>query len=52
MTKTFVLDTNVVLFDPFSFRKFGKNKIFIPLVVIEELDKFKRDQTEIGRNAR
>ena len=52
MSKTFVLDTNVVLFDPYAYRKFGSNKIFIPLVVIEELDKFKRDQNENGRNAR
>ncbi len=50
--KTFILDTNVVLFDPTSFNKFGKNKVFIPLVVIEELDRFKKDQNENGRNAR
>lgn len=50
--KTFVLDTNVLLFDPHSINKFGKNKVFIPLVVIEELDRFKKDQNEIGRNAR
>jgi PhoH-like ATPase len=50
--KTFVLDTNVLLFDPYSINKFGKNKVFIPIVVIEELDRFKKDQTEIGRNAR
>ncbi|MCT4641379.1 MAG: PhoH family protein [Bacteriovoracaceae bacterium] len=50
--KTFILDTNVLLFDPTSFNKFGKNKVFIPLVVIEELDRFKKDQNENGRNAR
>jgi PhoH-like ATPase len=50
--KTFILDTNVLLFDPYSINKFGKNKVFIPIVVIEELDRFKKDQTEIGRNAR
>ena len=52
MQKAFVLDTNVILHDPMSINKFGKNEIYIPLVVIEEVDRFKRDQNENGRNAR
>jgi PhoH-like ATPase len=52
LSKTFILDTNVLLFDPQSVLKFGKNKVFIPLVVVEELDRFKKDQNENGRNAR
>lgn len=52
LKKTFVLDTNVLLFDPTAFRKFGKNTVFIPLIVIEEIDRFKKDQNENGRNAR
>lgn len=52
MKKTFVLDTNVILFDPMAIFKFGKNDIFIPLVVVEEVDRFKKDQNENGRNAR
>lgn len=52
LKKTFVLDTNVLLFDPTAFRKFGKNTVFIPLIVIEEVDRFKKDQNENGRNAR
>lgn len=52
LEKTFVLDTNVLLFDPMSVFKFGQNKVFIPLIVIEELDRFKKDQNENGRNAR
>lgn len=52
MEKTFVLDTNVLLFDANSIFKFGVNKVFIPLIVIEELDRFKKDQNENGRNAR
>ncbi len=52
MDKIFVLDTNVLLFDPQSIFKFGDNKVFIPLIVVEELDRFKRDQNENGRNAR
>jgi len=52
LKKIFVLDTNVLLFDPSAFRKFGKNTVFIPLIVIEEIDRFKKDQNENGRNAR
>ena len=53
MNKTFILDTNVLLLDPNAINKFGpQNKVFIPLTVVEELDKFKKDQNEIGRNAR
>lgn len=52
MTKTFILDTNVLLFDPHSINKFGSNNVFIPLIVVEELDRFKKDQSENGRNAR
>jgi PhoH-like ATPase len=52
LDKTFVLDTNVILFDPLAINKFGKNKVVIPLVVIEEVDRFKKDQNENGRNAR
>jgi PhoH-like ATPase len=52
LNKTFILDTNVLLFDPHSITKFGENKVFIPLIVVEELDRFKKDQNENGRNAR
>ncbi|CAM2068220.1 PhoH family protein [Sulfidibacter corallicola] len=50
--KTFVLDTTVLLHDPMAIYKFKENEIVVPLVVIEEVDKFKRDQSEVGRNAR
>lgn len=52
MKKTFVLDTNVLLFDPLAINKFGQNDVYIPLIVVEELDRFKKDQNENGRNAR
>ncbi|EQC46602.1 PhoH family protein [Bacteriovorax sp. Seq25_V] len=52
MKKTFVLDTNVILFDPMAIFKFAENDVFIPLVVVEEVDRFKKDQNENGRNAR
>ena len=47
-----VLDTNVILFDAFALLKFGDADLHIPFAVIEEIDKFKRDQGENGRNAR
>ena len=50
--KTFVLDTNVLLHDPEALYKFEENTIVIPITVIEEIDKFKKDMNETGRNAR
>lgn len=50
--KVFVLDTNVLLHNPRSIFSFAEETVVIPLKVIEELDKFKRDPTEIGKNAR
>jgi len=52
-TKTFVLDTNVLLHDPQSIFKFEDNNLAIPVEVLEELDAIKTEQsTERGRNAR
>jgi PhoH-like ATPase len=50
--KNFVLDTNVLLHDPRSIYSFGDNSVVIPIYVIEELDQFKKDMSELGRNAR
>ncbi len=52
MVIRYVLDTNVLLHDPFSIYKFKEHQVLIPIVVVEEIDKFKRDQSEVGRNAR
>lgn len=52
MRKAFILDTNVLLFDPQAYGKFGNNDIVIPIVVIEEIDRFKREMSENGRHAR
>lgn len=52
MKKIFVLDTTVLLHDPQAIYKFQDNDVLIPIVVVEEIDKFKRDQSEVGRNAR
>lgn len=50
--KNFILDTNVVLHDPQALFKFQDNNIIIPITVIEEVDRFKKDMNETGRNAR
>lgn len=47
-----VVDTNVILFDALAIRKFKDSDIHIPISVIEEVDRFKRDLGENGRNAR
>ena len=52
MKKNYVLDTNVLLHDPQSIFKFEDNHVVIPIYVIEEIDTFKRDSGERGRNAR
>ena len=50
--KTFVLDTNVLLHDPRALFAFEDNRVVIPISVIEEVDTFKKDSSELGRNAR
>jgi len=52
MKKTFVLDTNVLLHDPQALFSFEDNDLIIPMTVIEELDRFKKELSETGRNAR
>jgi len=50
--KHFVLDTNVLLHSPECLLRFVDNTVVIPVDVIEELDKFKTRNDELGRNAR
>lgn len=52
MIKNYILDTNVLLQDPEAIYEFEDNVVIIPIGVLEELDKFKKDNTELGRNAR
>jgi len=52
MKKRFVLDTNVLLHDPLALEHFADNEVVIPIHVIEEIDQFKRELSERGRNAR
>jgi PhoH-like ATPase len=50
--KNFILDTTVLLFDAQALFKFEENNIIVPISVIEDIDHFKKDLSETGRNAR
>ncbi len=50
--KNYILDTNVLLHDPNSIVAFKGNSVLIPIEVIEEIDRFKRESNELGQNAR
>jgi len=50
--KNYILDTNVLLHDPNAIFKFEEHSVIIPIRVIEEIDHFKRDLSELGRSAR
>ncbi len=50
--KMFVLDTNVLLHDPMCLFRFEEHDIFLPMIVLEELDGHKKGMTEVARNAR
>ncbi len=50
--KLFVLDTNVLLHDPMCLFRFEEHDIFLPMIVLEELDSHKKGLTEVARNAR
>lgn len=50
--KNYILDTNVLLHDPNSLLNFQDNHVLIPIEVIEEIDRFKRESSELGQNAR
>jgi PhoH-like ATPase len=52
MKKTFVLDTNVLLHDPYAMLRFQDNDVILPITIIEELDRFKKQPEMTGRNAR
>jgi PhoH-like ATPase len=50
--KNYIIDTNVLLHDPNSLLSFEENAVLIPIEVIEEIDRFKRESSELGQNAR
>ena len=50
--KLFVLDTNVLMHDPMCLFRFEEHDVFLPMIVLEELDSNKKGMTEVARNAR
>ncbi|KMQ50644.1 putative ATPase [Chitinispirillum alkaliphilum] len=52
MKKNYILDTTVLLYDAQAMFKFGQNNVIVPITVIEEIDRFKKEVTEIGTSAR
>ncbi|RMF77578.1 MAG: PhoH family protein, partial [Planctomycetota bacterium] len=52
MRKTYILDANILLHDPHSIFRFVDNDVLIPIEVISEVDRFKRESTDRGYNAR
>ena len=50
--RLFVLDTNILMHDPTSLFRFQEHDIFLPMIVLEELDNNKKGTTEVARNAR
>jgi len=50
--KNYLLDTNVLLHDPNSLLNFEEHNVLIPIEVVEEIDRFKRESSELGQNAR
>ncbi|WBW98928.1 PhoH family protein [Oceanirhabdus sp. W0125-5] len=52
MKKTYVLDTNVLLYSPRAINSFGENNVIIPETVLEELDNLKKNKNDLGYNAR
>ncbi len=52
MKKNYILDTNVLLHDPNCLLNFEDNNVLLPIEVIEEIDRFKRESSKLGQNAR
>ena len=50
--KIFVLDTSVLLYDKLSITSFPNNDVVLPIVVLDELDRFKEKPGMLGENAR
>jgi PhoH-like ATPase len=50
--KAYILDTNVLLHDPHSLLNFEENTVLIPIEVLEEIDRFKREPSDRGAHAR
>jgi PhoH-like ATPase len=51
-TKIYILDTNILLHEPFAFLNFEEHDVFIPMTVLEELDAIKDRKKDVSRDAR
>ena len=52
MRETYILDTSILVYDPYAYKQFPNSDVIIPIVVLNELDKLKKGSSEAGRNAR
>lgn len=52
MRKTYILDTSSLIYDPMTWKQFPHCDVIIPIAVLGELDKLKKQPGEAGRNAR
>lgn len=52
MRTTYVLDTSVLIYDPHAYNHFTHSDVIIPITVLNELDKLKKQSGEVGKNAR
>ena len=50
--RLYVIDTNVLMHDPTSLFRFEEHDVFLPMMVLEELDAAKKGLTEVSRNVR
>ena len=52
MKTTYVFDTSTLINDPSAYNQFNDSNVIIPIFVLNELDKLKKQPAEVGRNAR
>src|SRR5690625_7161862 len=50
--RLYILDTNVLMHDPTALFRFAEHDIFLPMIVLEELDRAKKGLSEVSRNVR
>ena len=50
--RLFVLDTNILMHDPTALFRFKEHDVYLPMVVLEELDNNKKGLSEVARNVR
>ena len=50
--RLFILDTNVLMHDPTALFRFQEHDIYLPMTVLEELDRGKKGMSDVARNVR